>query len=409
MTSLCCFTLAADESAVSKNTPAQESEEIAKVEEDQLVADGVFLLHRGGSIPDGHLEDPTDHYQEGYIQALVDMNFYEYQVIITVKEHVVYISNLPENAFIANSIIAFVKDIPGVCCVEVTCEPPTCEEQRAKKYVEKPCITGLWFPQATVLFPPFVADPRQVDYSVAYRYGDRVIGKQVAAVSIGDEFPVYRWRGVFPVKGDLQIGIEACIWAVFNFQDVPHKNHQVSELVNTDYYLGIPLDYAFDRWSFRLRIYHISSHLGDEFLVDHPDFLAKRKNPSFEAIDFYTSYQLSKYLRLYWGPGVILHSDETFPMKTLYVEYGAECRFLERKIEYHRLYGTPFIAVHIENWQVRDWKFDFSFRVGYEFSKLAGVGRKMRIYADYHHGYSYEGQFFKRKTDYGEVGFSWGF
>jgi hypothetical protein len=96
-------------------------------------------------------------------------------------------------------------------------------------------------------------------------------------------------------------------------------------------------------------------------------------------------------------------------MKTFYVEYGAECRFLEKKIDYHRLYGTPFVAVHMENWQARDWGFDISVRLGYEFSRLAGVGRKMRLYADFHHGYSYEGQFFKKKTDYGEVGFSWGF
>lgn len=399
ITSIYCFSLCGEELPNEASPLPQE---------DKLVADGVFLLSRGEGLQVQNLDDPTDHYQEGYIQALVDMNYYEYQVIITVKDHKVYIANLPNNAFISASIIAYVRDIPGVCCVEVG--SVSCEEEKEKaKYIEKPCITGIWFPQSTVLFAPFVADPREVTYSVAYRFGDHVIGKQAAAVSLGDNFPIYRWRNILRWGGDMQIGIEGCVWAVFNFEHVPHVHHQTSELVNADYYLGIPLDYAFDRWSFRLRLYHISSHLGDEFIVNHTEYVKKRVNPSFEALDFYGSYQATKYLRLYLGPTVILHSDETFPMKWLSIQYGAEFRFWERKLDYHRLYGTPFVAIHVDNWQVRHFEFDFTVKFGYEFSKLAGIGRKMRLYADYHHGFSPDGQFFKKRTDYGEVGLSWGF
>jgi hypothetical protein len=52
---------------------------------------------------------------EGYIQALVDMHFYEYRVIITVKDHHVFLSNLPANELVAGAIVAFVKEgLPGV-------------------------------------------------------------------------------------------------------------------------------------------------------------------------------------------------------------------------------------------------------------------------------------------------------
>jgi hypothetical protein len=173
--------------------------------------------------------------------------------------------------------------------------------------------------------------------------------------------------------------------------------------------VGIPLTYALNSWSFRLRVYHVSSHLGDELLVNHPDFLKHRKNPSMEAIDFFSSYQASSHVRLYFGPGVILHSDPCFDMKTLYVQYGAEFRVLGSKLYYHRLYGTPFFAIHVENWQVRDWDFDVSMKLGYEISKLQGVGRKMRVYVEYHDGFSYEGQFFKKRTHYRGIGLSWGF
>lgn len=367
------------------------------------------LLMRGDTLPIENFEDATDPYLEGYIQALLDMHFYEYKVIVTVKDHKVYLSHLPKNALLYNSIIEFVRDLPGVKNVYVSDDISQQEMEARQKYVEQPRVDGVWFPQATVLFAPLVADPREPTYSAALRVGDRVIGQIVAAVSLGDDFPIFRWRNVFRWHGDLQIGINAGVWAVFNYWHVPHIDPSSCELVNTDYAVGIPLTYAVDKWSYRLRVYHISSHLGDEFLVNHPYYITHRKNPSMEAIDFFTSYQANRNVRVYWGPGIILHSDHTFKMKTFYIEYGLELRAFGKKLYYHRLYGNPFFAMHIENWQVRNWNFDATFKLGYEISKLQGVGRKMRIYIDYHTGYSYEGQFFKERTEYGEIGFSWGF
>lgn len=369
-----------------------------------------MVLTRADNLPFEDFADATDPYLEGYIQALVDMHYYEYRVIVIVKDHHVYLANLPKNELVAHSIVEFVKDLPGVLSVETKKEMSKEELAVRQTYVEQPRVDGIWFPQSTVLFAPLVADPRQPTYSAALRFGDKVIGNIVAAVSLGDDFPLFRWRNVFPWHGDLQIGIEAGVFAVFNYWNVPHKKgSEWCELVNTDYFVGIPLTYAFDRWSFRTRIYHISSHLGDEYLANRPKELHKRKNPSMEAIDFFTSYQFSPHLRGYFGPGVVFHSDPTFRIKPLYVEYGMELRLLGKKLYYHRLYGTPFFAVHLENWQQRHWNLDGTYKLGYEISKMQGIGRKMRIYVDYHHGYSYEGQFFNEHTEYGEIGFSWGF
>jgi hypothetical protein len=396
-----CFSLQAD-TALAEDIPLEtnvDSGEVAIIEP--------VLLTRADSLPNENFEDATDAYFEGYIQALVDVHFYEYRVIVVVKDHNVQLSNLPKNELIANSIISFVKDLPGVKSVEVKEISP--EEVAEREKFEQPRVNGIWFPQSTVLFQPLVADPREPTYSAAFRYGDRVIGKIAAAVALGDDFPIFRWRDVFRWHGDMQIGIQGAVWTVFNYWHVPHRNHETCELVNADYFLGIPVTYAYDRWSFRLKLYHISSHLGDEFIVNHPSYLYKRKNPSYEALEFMSSYQLSGHLRAYFGPGIILHSDHSFPMKTFYVKYGTELRILGKKLYYHRLYGTPFLAIHLENWQVRDWNLDLFVKMGYELSKLQGVGRKMRVFIDYHHGYSYEGQFFLKKTQYGEIGFSWGF
>ena len=381
-----------------------------KVEPEDLIAKiDMSVLTRADSLPVESFADATDPYLEGYIQALIDVHYYEYQVVVIVKDHKVFLGNLPNNELLSNSIIAFVKDLPGVKSVEVTAVSAH-ELETRKAYVEQPRVSGVWFPQSTVLFAPLVADPRQPTNSAALRVGDRVCGDVCAAVSLGDDFPFFRWINVWPVHGDMQIGIEAGIWSVFNYSNIPNRpKHETCELINTDFLVGIPLTYAFDAWSFRLRIYHISSHLGDEYLVNRPSAISRRKNPSMEAIDFFTSYQFTSGLRGYVGPGVVFHSDPSFRIKPLYIEYGMELRILGTKFNYHRLYGTPFFAIHMENWQQRNWDWDFTAKLGYELSKLQGVGRKMRVYIDYHHGYSYEGQFFNKRTQYGEFGISWGF
>ena len=407
--SLCCFSLCAEES--EPDFSELERLSVDSMNPSQEIAYNLSpMLSRADGLPIESFEDATDPYLEGYIQALIDIHFYEYRVIVVVKDHVVHLANLPKNELIANSIVEFVKDLPGVKTVDVRKDLPKEEIEIREKYVEQPRVDGIWFPQSTVLFAPLVADPREPTYFAAARFGDQVIGQIVASVALGDDFPIFRWRNVFPWHGDLQIGIQAGVWAVFNYWHVPKKyEHESCELVNTDYLVGIPLSYAAGRWSFRARVYHISSHLGDEFLVNHPWYLDKRKNPSMEAFDFFSSYQWNQHVRLNCGPGVVFHSDKTFPIKPLYVEYGTEIRIFGRKLYYHRLYGTPFLAIHIENWQQRFWHFDATVKLGYEISKLQGIGRKMRLYVDYHHGYSYEGQFFNDRTEYGEIGFSWGF
>lgn len=390
LTGLCVFSLHAVEDKIVKIDPE------------------LSTIKRGDHLPVENFEHATDPYLEGYIQALIDANYYEYQVMVTVKDHKVTLSNLPNNDLLSKSIVSFVQDLPGVKSVEVKNLTPE-ELKSRQKYAENPRVNGIWFPQTTVLFQPLIADPREPMYYAEYRFGDRVMGRKTIAVALGDDFPIFRWRDVFCWHGDLQIGIQAGVWAVFNFSDVPHRRDNTCELMNTDYEVGIPLTYAFDKWSFRYRIFHLSSHLGDELLCNHHKHLHRRHNPSYEAMELIGSYQFSSGLRVYGGPGWVVTSDDSFKLKPFYVKAGTEIRLFGQKLYYHRLYGTPFLAIHMEGWEQRHWNLDQFYKLGYEISKLQGVGRKMRIYIGYHQGHSYEGQFFDKPTRYGQVGFSWGF
>jgi hypothetical protein len=368
-----------------------------------------IILTRTDSLPDETCTcGVPDPYFEGYIQALVDIHYGEYRVTVIVKDRVVYLANMPCNEMIAKSMASFVLDIPGVCEVVILDGIPPEDECVREKYVHRPQLKGIWFPQMTELFLPLIADPRNATYCVGWRAGDHVIGVQTGNVSLGDDFAIYRWLDLF-WNGDLQIGIEAAIWSVFNMN--PHPNlpaaHSTTELVNTDFYVGIPLTYASGPWSFRFRLYHISGHLGDEYMVNHPNVV--RLNPSVEVCDFFASYQLNDAIRLYVGPGVYLHSDPTFRWKPIILQYGTEVRFLGTKFTCQNLYGTCFLAMQWRNLEQLHYNFDGTYRAGYEFSKLQGIGRKLRFYVGFHHGYSLEGQFAKMRTHYWEFNLNYGF
>jgi hypothetical protein len=386
------------------------NEEISELDDDfHLVAETekkkTLRLSRQDQIPKERLKEETASYLEGYIQALIDANYYELNVLVYVnKEGIVYLYNLPKDDRIRNSILEFVRDLPDVAQVK---EADLDASAKARIEERQPIrqVGGVWFPESTVLFQPLIANPREPIYSVAYRWND-ILAKSQIAISLGDFFPIFRWFNVLPWKGDLQIDIAACVWGNFDMNPKVHPNNEWAELITTDYILMIPISYAINKWSYRLRGYHISSHLGDEYMVNHGNVL--RVNPSFEAIDFFISYQATNGLRLYGGPGFVVHSDTSYPMKTFYFEYGLEWRFMGLRYHYHKLYGAPFFAADFQNWQANNFKLSTTLQLGYEWSKLQGAGRKVRLFAEYHNGYS-EGQFFYKHTDYIAIRIAWGF
>jgi hypothetical protein len=262
-------------------------------------------------------------------------------------------------------------------------------------------LSGVWLPEDPVLFRPFIADPRQITYSVGWRFYDQVFTSNVIDVSFGDSIPIYRWCNVW--GGQLQIELEGAVWAIFD------PLHDSSPLINADYYVGFPLTYARDRWSFRLRGYHVSSHIGDEFLLNHPDF--DRRNASAEFVDFFASYELTDEIRVYAGLGYIVQQDDEFKCSRFFCAGGSELRLcsLGYTVQQQMIYGLPFLGMHFR--YTHDFKkhIDATYVLGWEWGKLCGLRRKVRMFMEYHDGYSAEGQFCKLPTNYFALRMSYGF
>ena len=262
-------------------------------------------------------------------------------------------------------------------------------------------LCGVWLPEDPVLWKYCVADPRAPIFSVGWRFNDQVIDQNVIDVSYADNLAIYRWLNVWPWGGDLQFEIEGALWACFE------PTLDSAPLVNADYYVAFPLTYAIDRWQFRLRGYHISSHIGDEFLLDHPHF--KRKNPSAEYLDFFISHDLTSEIKLYGGLGYVVADDPSYREKRFYQALGAEAHLHSFGFCDYRqqIYGQPFLGM----WMRGNGRFkhhvDMTYVAGYEFGKLSGLQRKVRFYLEYHNGYSVEGQFSRFADSYLSLRFAY--
>jgi hypothetical protein len=286
----------------------------------------------------------------------------------------------------------------------IQCTPPLRFENDAQ-YGRDCGLRGIWFPEAPVLFAPLVADPREMFYSVAWRSYERSINQDnVVAVSFADLFPIYRFFNVGPLKGgELEIDLQGAMWAIFAPFD------KCCPLLNTDYYVGVPITYASGLWSFRLRGYHISCHLGDEFMILNPDVY--RRNPSSEFLDFFASYDYRRSFRFYAGLGGALTEDKSFKSSRVFGQFGLEYRPDRFKVYSckNRLYAVPLFAANFSVQDKTNHYINTSCILGYEIGKLSGWQHKIRAYFEYYNGYCFEGQFATCPTEYFAFKLSYGY
>jgi hypothetical protein len=191
-----------------------------------------------------------------------------------------------------------------------------------------------------------------------------------------------------------EAGLQAGVFSDFNL-DAPS-----SDLVNTDFIAALYSSIRADQFSAFGRIFHQSSHLGDEFLLRKINTSFERINLSYEGLDLKLSYELPLGMRLYGGGSGLFHKEPS-ALKTWSVQYGVEFR------SPWRIGSTPMrpvVAVDIKNHEQNHWNTDISARAGVELDNLQVLGRKLQILAEYYNGFSPTGQFYKNKVEYIGVG-----
>jgi Protein of unknown function (DUF1207) len=344
-----------------------------------------------------------DTYIAGYAAGVLKANLKLDMPSLIVKEGVITLPTGRLQAEDQSKAVLLLSEIPGVQAVKVS--ELTGEQSRAALY-QPVQVTGDESVSATEttilptgllpkghLFKPLLADPRWAHFSAAYRnyQTTNFDGRDIASVSFGETIPFY--RGNFGQSNvQWEAGLQAGVFSDFAL------DKSSSDLINTDFIVSAYSSMRSGQFSAFGRIYHQSSHLGDEFLLGNTKL--NRVNLSYEGADLKLSYELPYGVRLYGGGGGLFHKEPS-TLRIWSTQYGIEFRSPWR-LEFASL--RPIVAADIKHFDENNWSADISARAGVEFSDFQLLDRKLQILVEYFNGYTPSGQFYKNKVEYIGVG-----
>jgi len=252
------------------------------------------------------------------------------------------------------------------------------------------------FPQDQI-FCPIIADPKEPRSFASVLRGtfpsiEKPSGKgtTIASVGLGDSFGLVRWGGPRAGEG-VQLDVVGAIFAQFDLDSASN------DLINADYIIGLPLTIRRHGFSIRARVYHQSSHLGDEYLLRSSQI--QRENLSFESLELLASQEIGP-LRVYGGGERIFRRDpDTVKPKLLHA--GAELR--SGRAGLLQLVS----GVDLKTTEQHEWSQALSGRVGFELARPSPGGHPVRlvtIMLELYTGPSPYGQFFQEDISYVGVG-----
>jgi hypothetical protein len=257
-------------------------------------------------------------------------------------------------------------------------------------------VSSEWFPSDD-LFRPLLADPRQPQFFALWQSTqsrNERTNANIGSIGVGENFGFYTRR---TGCNGWQISLLTGIFAQF---DLDASN---AALINVDFNVGVPLTWRHGDWSARLRYYHQSSHIGDEFLGANPGF--QSIGLQYEEVDMIVSYDVQKWLRLYGG-GAVMVNRQPSRIDRNTVQWGFEAR---TPTPFGRSYGfgllsnpilfTPLLTADFKSVEEQDWHVNTNLLMGFDMSR-AGAFKRLRILFNYYHGYNPYGQFFySQKTE----------
>ena len=229
-----------------------------------------------------------------------------------------------------------------------------------------------------LLFPAYLAGGRESRFALLTTYEqdegwlwDITLGGHVGILRFGDNH--VNWPNGW------QLDIEG---ACFPRLDLENEN----DLVSVDFRFGIPLTRRVGRWEQKFGYYHLSSHLGDEFMESNPDI--PRINYSRDVIVLALAYRPIDGIRLYGEAGWAFYtSGGSDPWE---FQFGAEYSPIWPFVGFP---GTPFAAVNTSIREDTNYSANVTLQGGWQWRGL--TGHLFRMGLEYFNGKANQAQFFQ--------------
>lgn len=324
----------------------------------------------------------NDEFIVGYVTAILERDFSltDDSFDIRVSQGTVTLNAGKIQERDRDKVVAALSRIRGVRRVVIVDGAP-------RSPAVPPYTGGGWslFPDER-LFRPLVADPRWPHFSTAYLHFHRSGSPKlvnVGAISLGETINLAGYDS--PSFGKVNLGLQPAVFGLFNL-DAPYP-----VLVNADYLIALPVDYRNGFFSAQARMSHLSSHLGDEYLLSTR---IRRIDLSYETVDLRLSADLGAF-RIYAGGGRIIHVQKR-DLRPWSAQLGAE--FVSPRTILHDTL-RPVVAVDVQAREESEWEPDYSLRAGVEFSSPEKGRKRVELLLEYFHGRNPNGQFFQERIE----------
>lgn len=166
-------------------------------------------------------------------------------------------------------------------------------------------------------------------------------------------------------------------------------------LLSVDFRVGVPITFARGRWQFKTGYYHISAHLGDEYLLMNPD--ARRLNYVRDAIMLGVGCFVTERLRLYAETAYAVGVDDG--AEPWEFQFGADWAPARDT----GIRGAPFFAVNGHLREEVDFGGNLVVQTGWAWRRLPR-GSLFRVGLQYYQGKSEQYEYYDRS----EKRFGWG-
>ena len=173
-----------------------------------------------------------------------------------------------------------------------------------------------WFPDIQP-FQTLIATPREVQVRASFvhakRPGEGYVGRNIEAeVAVGHQLSVVRLDDGSSLARAITLGLEMGIFSRF-FMESARR-----DLVNSDFRIGLPLSIRSGTWESRLTLRHVSSHLGDDYLVRFLEATAPRDTTgvgafgqtSKDGVEGLLARRVGESMRLYVGGDLNFHTNK---------------------------------------------------------------------------------------------------
>lgn len=254
------------------------------------------------------------------------------------------------------------------------CVEPGCEYPAEQRYVRQ------WLPDG-LIYKSYLAGPKESRFGIAWLH-ERDAG-WVWDISLGGRAGILRYGTPDAVNPrGWQLDIEGAAFPRL-------ENEHEDEMMSTDYRFGVPMTWTSGRFDIKLAYYHISAHLGDEYLLRNPG--VQRFNYVRDSFVLGAAYHATPNVRIYaeaaWG----FKADVAEPWE---FQFGYEYNPQIPLFDCGRC-GTPFFAMNRQSFEEYDFEGNVNVMAGWQW-RSGTSGRQLRLGLQYFYGKSSQYAFFNR-------------